>query len=49
VLEAESPLRGKKAVAAPDPESDQDVPADVEEVIESLSRPPPATAFTCLF
>lgn len=44
VLEAEPSPRGKKAAAALDPESDQDVPADVEEVKESLSRPPPVNS-----
>jgi UV DNA damage endonuclease len=45
VLEAEPSPRGTKAAAAAlDPESDEEVPADVKEVTESLSRPPPVNS-----
>ncbi|EED13457.1 UV-endonuclease UVE-1 [Talaromyces stipitatus ATCC 10500] len=38
------PSPGKKKAASLDPESDEDVPADVEEVKEALSRPPPVNS-----
>lgn len=38
------PSPGKKNAATLDPESDEDVPAEVEEVKEALERPPPVNS-----
>lgn len=44
ILNGDIPLPAGQAEAALDPESDEDVPVDVEELKEALGRPPPVNS-----
>jgi UV DNA damage endonuclease len=44
ILNGDVPSRAGQAEAALDPESDEDVPVDAEELQEALGRPPPVNS-----
>jgi UV DNA damage endonuclease len=44
ILNGDIPLPAGQAEAALDPESDEDVPLDAEELKEALGRPPPVNS-----
>lgn len=44
ILNGDIPLPAGQAEAALDPESDEDIPVDVEELKEALGRPPPVNS-----
>lgn len=44
ILNGDVPLSAVRAEAALDPESDEDVPVDAEELQEALGRPPPVNS-----
>lgn len=44
ILNGDIPLPAGEAEAALDPESDEDIPLDAEELKEALGRPPPVNS-----
>lgn len=44
ILNGDIPLPAGQAEAALDPESDEDIPVDAEELKEALGRPPPVNS-----